>query len=427
MDLPIDGAALFKVRKAQFKFGRLMREINHKISAGDDFRSIFDFLFISMDSIIPYDRIGIALVEGDQLCSKWMRSKTPSGHLGIGYCGPLDGSSLKEVLETARPRIINDLIQYGLQNPESESTKLALKDGIRSSLTCPVYAGATPTGVVFFSSGEPNTYKAEHIETYLEIADELSFVINQDRIRRAAAGAQSAGQNVRMLLHDLKNPLGVIQGFLQLAREEAWFQGLDRDAKNIFETLQRNAFHMQGLLNELAELNHLNFQGGKAEVREVPLNEFIAEVAVAGRDMAYKKAIGFEIKTADGLPRSAFFDPAKIRRAIDNLISNAVKYSARQTNVRFAVSCKDKGLLFEVSDQGLGIPEGEFTKLFREFGKTSVRPTEGESSSGIGLAIVKKIVEQHGGRVSVQSTVGKGSVFAFWLPENAMGPKASEK
>lgn len=416
MSLSVESPSQSKIREAQFQFGRLMREINHKITAGDEFKSILNFLFDSLDTIIPYDRIGIALIEDGQLCSKWMKSKMPGGNLGPGYCGPLAGSSLKQILETAQPRIINDLVQYGLQKPDSESTKLALKDGIKSSLTCPVYSDGAPVGVVFFSSGKTNTYKSEHIETYLEIADELSFVINQDRIRREAVHGRSTSQNVRMLLHDLKSPLGVIQGFLQIAQDESWYETLDQDAKKIFETLQRNAFHMHDLLNELAELNHLNFHGNKVDECEVSLGEFISEIATAARDVAAKKSIAFKLDCSSDLPETAFFDLLKIRRAIDNLISNAVKYSARETCIRLVISFRNDQLLWEVVDQGQGIPESEFPKLFQEFGKTSVRPTEGESSSGIGLAIVRKIVEQHGGQVSIRSEVGKGSIFSFWIP-----------
>lgn len=416
MSLSVEGSSQSKIREAQFQFGRLMREINHKITAGDDFKSILNFLYDSLNTIIPYDRIGIALIEDGQLCSQWMKSKMPSGHLGPGYCGPLAGSSLQQILETGQPRIINDLIQYGLQKPHSESTKLALKDGIRSSLTCPVYSNGAPIGIVFFSSGKPNTYKSEHIETYLEIADELSFVIGQDRIRREAAHVRSSSQNVRMLLHDLKSPLGVIQGFLQIAKDEDWYSKLDQDAKKIFGTLERNAVHMHELLNELAEINHLNFHGNKLEVYEVNLEKFISEVAVVGREVASKKAITFELEWNPTCPEKASFDPMMIRRVLDNLISNAVKYSERNTTVRLRISADHELLHFDVSDQGLGIPEGEFPKLFREFGKTSVRPTEQESSSGIGLAIVKKVVEQHAGQVSVRSEVGKGSTFSFSIP-----------
>lgn len=393
MSFAIEGLPELKIREAQFKFGRLVREINQKISAGDGYVSILDFLFESMNTIIPYDRIGIALVDGDKLVSKWMKSKLPSGHLGIGYCGPLAGSSLKQILETGRPRIINDLQQYVLERPESESGKLALKDGIRSSLTCPVYLDGSAIGIVFFSSGTMNTYKLEHIETYLEIAEELSFVIGQDRIRLAAANVKSTSQNIRMLLHDLKSPLGVIQGFLQISQEEEWYGSLDSDAKKIFETLQRNAVQMHELLNELAELNQLNFHGNKLEICEVNLEQFFSEVAIAGHDVASKKSITFHFERISESPETAIFDPMKIRRALDNLISNAVKYSERYTVVRLRARADSEQFHFEVIDQGLGIPESEFPKLFKEFGKTSVRPTEKESSSGIGLAIVKKIVE----------------------------------
>lgn len=405
-----------KIHEAQFKFGRLMPEINHKIAAGEDFKSILDFLFESMNSIIPYDRIGIAMIEGEQLCSKWMKTKIPNLHLGVGYCSPLDGSSLKTILETGRPRIINDLVQYGLQKPESESTQLALKDGIRSNFTCPILSGGKPIGIVFFSSSKPDTYRSEHIETYLEIADELSFVINQDRVRQEAARVRSTNQNVRMLLHDLKSPVGIIQGFLQLAQDESWYAALDDEAKGIFETLQRNAFHMNDLLSELAELTHLNFQGNKISVCEVPLAEFISEISASAKEMAFKKSISFELEGAESMPDRAMFDPLKIRRVLDNLFSNAVKYSSRGTKIQLKIRLQDGRLCFDVIDQGLGIPESEMPKLFQEFGKTSVRPTEGESSSGIGLAIAKKIVEQHGGQISLRSEVGRGSTFSFWIP-----------
>lgn len=409
--------ASMKIREAQFRFGRLMREVNQKLNASEDFDDILDFLFDAMAPIIPYHRIGIALVEGDKLCSRWVRSKTPASHLRSGYCGPLAGSSLKEILDSGRPRIINDLVEYGRRKPESESTKLALKDGIRSSLTCPVYSGHIPIGIVFFSSFQPDTYKSEHIETYLEIADELSFLINHDRMRDEAQRGNSTRQNVRMLLHDLRSPLGVIQGFLEFAQGEDWYEGLGSDAKSIFTTLQRNAVHMAELINELAELNQLNRPGGQVEFREVDIPEFLYEVEMAGQEMASRKEIHFTLERASELPAKYFFDPVRIRRVLDNLISNAVKYSQRGTSLRVVVRFTKSRLYFDVIDQGQGIPESEFPVLFVEFGKTSVRPTEGESSSGIGLAIVKKIVEQHGGQISVVSEVGKGSNFIFWIPQ----------
>jgi signal transduction histidine kinase len=155
---------------------------------------------------------------------------------------------------------------------------------------------------------------------------------------------------------------------------------------------------------------------GAVDLREVTVREFIAELAMKGRELADKKEISFAITTSSGLPEKARMDSMKIRRVLDNLITNAVKFSARGTNVQLNIKREGARLVFEVRDEGQGIPESEISKLFREFGRTSVRPTEGERSTGLGLAIAKKIVEQHGGQISVKSEAGKGSTFAFWLP-----------
>jgi signal transduction histidine kinase len=101
---------------------------------------------------------------------------------------------------------------------------------------------------------------------------------------------------------------------------------------------------------------------------------------------------------------------------LENLFSNAVKYSRRGSEARFSFRREPDRLVFSVTDTGLGIPAEEIPKLFQEFGKTSVRPTEGEQSTGLGLAIAKRIVEQHKGQIMVESKPGPGSTFTFWIP-----------
>lgn len=98
------------------------------------------------------------------------------------------------------------------------------------------------------------------------------------------------------------------------------------------------------------------------------------------------------------------------------IFTNAIKFSKRGSSISFSVLSDLSRLTFTVSDQGQGIPIHELEKLFKEFGKTSTKPTERESSTGLGLAIAKKIVEQHGGEISAMSKPNEGSTFSFWLP-----------
>jgi hypothetical protein len=402
----------------QLLFAKLIQEINLKLTSGLDYERVLDFIFDGLGVLIPYDRMGIALVDkrDETVRLVWVRSKIPFRHLSKNYAAPLKGSSLQKIFETGKPRIISDLIQYSAEHPNSESTKLILKDGIRSNLTCPLKAGAKPVGIVFFSSRLPHTYDHNHVDVFLGIADELSVIVEQGKLRNYFSESSSRERTLRMILHDLKSPLNVIQGFLDLTADEEWFQTLGPEGKEVFSVLQRNTRYMMELLSELAELSELNRSDSIVEFEDVALQDFIADISRQGKALCERKDMIFDAVMDPLLPASARFAPQKIRRVLDNLFSNAVKFSEHGTKIIFSVSHTPGRLVFSVTDQGPGIPESEQAKLFKEFGKTSVKPAEGESSSGLGLAIAKKIVEQHRGEITVHSCPGRGSNFTFWIP-----------
>ena len=109
-------------------------------------------------------------------------------------------------------------------------------------------------------------------------------------------------------------------------------------------------------------------------------------------------------------------DVNKLKQVLDNLFSNAMKFSNPNTFIHLDIISSEKEVQISVKDQGNGIPESELDNLFQAFGTTSVKSTAGEKSTGLGLVSVKKIVETHGGRIWVESEVGKGSEFHFTIP-----------
>jgi signal transduction histidine kinase len=131
--------------------------------------------------------------------------------------------------------------------------------------------------------------------------------------------------------------------------------------------------------------------------------------------LAGKKGIRLEFTPECGLPLLRF-DRGKVEQILNNLISNALKFSPPGAAVTLQASRVNGSIVVSVRDQGQGIPAEELDKLFKPFGKTSTRSTDGERSTGLGLAICRKIVEGHGGRIWAASEVGKGSVFSFSLP-----------
>jgi signal transduction histidine kinase len=142
------------------------------------------------------------------------------------------------------------------------------------------------------------------------------------------------------------------------------------------------------------------------------------------RVLATRKHITVEVDAPRALPPIPL-DAGKIEQVLNNLISNAVKFSHRGTRVRVRLACAPEAVTVGVLDQGQGIPAADLTKLFQPFSKTSVQTTAGEQSTGLGLAIVRRIVEGHGGRIWVESEVGRGSEFSFTLPVEATGQDTS--
>lgn len=177
---------LYRTIRLRYQISDLIRQATERINEGRKFPEIFDFLFESLRAVIRCDRMGIGLLEAgnERLKLQWVRSINPILQLKIGYSAPMFGSSLQKILETNQPRILGDLVAYLKEHPDSKSTELACKEGLRSSLTCPLISGGKPVGFIFFSSTDPYIYNTGHTQLLLGIAAELSLLVEQARLWR---------------------------------------------------------------------------------------------------------------------------------------------------------------------------------------------------------------------------------------------------
>lgn len=181
------GAALARLGAAlERRFAEMttLSGLAEKINAGLLVEEILDHVFVSFQSIIPYDRIGFSFLEeeGRLVRAFWARSVASELKVKVGYAAPLAGSSLNQILETGRPRILNDLEGYLREHPESSSTRLIVEEGVRSSLTCPLVAMGKPIGFMFFSSFKPGTYASAHSDVFVQVAGHLSAVVEKGRL-----------------------------------------------------------------------------------------------------------------------------------------------------------------------------------------------------------------------------------------------------
>jgi signal transduction histidine kinase len=218
-----------------------------------------------------------------------------------------------------------------------------------------------------------------------------------------------------MAAHDLRNPLGVIAGFTGLLLCELKPSLTEKQAE-FFDIIFTSSNFMHGLINDLLDVSAI--ESGHLSLRRQPfdITALIMKSVEINRVFATKKNMPIAISCPEELPE-VYADIDRIEQVLNNLLTNAMKYAQPGTDISVRLRQENNEVIISVADQGPGIPEKEQHKLFQAFGKTSVTPvSEEESRTGLGLFIVNKIVEAHGGRIWFISEPGKGMEFFFSLP-----------
>ena len=216
---------------------------------------------------------------------------------------------------------------------------------------------------------------------------------------------------LNIVAHDLKSPLITIKMMSKIILEEVERTSpIANYATDIFSTAQR----MHNLVNEILE--SATIESGTLVLNKKPLDmSQLAELVVMdNRLSAQQKEQQLIFLPSDGIIVNA--DEERLREAMDNLISNAIKYSDLQKGIWVITSRHRDAARFEVRDEGPGLSNDDKMKVFGKFQKLSAQPTGGEPSTGLGLSIVKQLIEMHGGNVWVESELGKGSSFILELP-----------
>ena len=220
-------------------------------------------------------------------------------------------------------------------------------------------------------------------------------------------------QFLGMAAHDLRNPIAGISGLAEIMLEEK--AGLSPEYVKFIETIRGSADFMLRLVNDLLDISAIESGDIRIDKGSTSLGTLIERNAATNMFTAKKKNSNIVLQMSEGLPEIEI-DRNKIEQVLNNLTSNALKFSPPGSTVIVRAFRNGDGIRVEVKDSGQGIPLKELSLLFKAFQKTSVRPTSGEKSTGLGLMIAKRIVEGHGGHIGVESEAGTGSTFWFTLP-----------
>jgi signal transduction histidine kinase len=214
--------------------------------------------------------------------------------------------------------------------------------------------------------------------------------------------------------HELRTPLNAVIGFSELLEQQIFGELNDKQTGYVGNVLVSGR-HLLQLVNDVLDISKVEAGRMDLAYELTPIGAIVDVVRSVIQAVAAKKGINLEVSVPPDLPPVSI-DPGRIKQVLYNLISNAIKFTPRGGLVRLSASAEGGSLVVRVSDTGIGISHEDLPRLFREFEQLpqpgGVRP----EGTGLGLALTKRLVELHGGRVEVDSTLGQGSTFSVHLP-----------
>ncbi|MBC2961840.1 sensor histidine kinase [Nocardioides deserti] len=376
-----------------------------------------------------------ALVEGFRALGMWMQTFDEDG-LGTGAIHAIDGTAveLPEAIVRIAERSAREAwaaqvtvvvergrLGDGLADHErAQVVDLLDSLDIGSILFVPLGVGPEALGNLVLTrphGGAPWTQTES--TAALDIGRDLGTAILNVRaferehrlVKELQALDQYKGQLIATVAHELKNPLTSIVGYLEMLEAE----DVNAGVQQALSAMDRGARRMVRVIDDLLLLSKVGDPSNPVIPRPVDLSTVARDVVDLTSLAAGKRDLTVDV-VAPAYPVLANGDPDELDRLLSNLVSNAVKYTEPGRAVTVALAREGDEVVVECRDEGFGISEADQEKLFTEFFRSTNPVAVAQPGTGLGLAIVARIVERHGGRIELDSALGRGSTFRVRLP-----------
>ena len=396
----------------------VIEKINDYVAAAESIDELLGFLFQSTRLICPCDRIGLAFIENDsRVVAYHAVADYEPVFLNRGYAEDLQGSSLEFVIKKGFLRVINDLSEYYRNHFESISTGLILKEGVQSSMTCPMSVDKRNVGLLFRSSRNKNAYDEHQVVLHMAIAERLSQAVEKAyRIEQLQAANKSYTEMLGFVSHELKNPIASIITDARLI-SDGMLGEVNQNQSNKLGKLIDKGNYLLGLIKDYLDLARIEAVDLKPAISNI--NDFEARVInpaieILNPQIEIKKML---LNVESGSENIQIQGDAELLTIVTvNLLGNAIKYGYENSVVKIKIKKESEYIVVSVRNEGPGFPESQKGRLFRKFSRIMTPELKKEKGTGIGLYTCWRIVKAHNGKIFADSVEGKWAEFAFKIP-----------
>ena len=350
----------------------------------------------------------------------------PSPHQLPQSLAPLTGNQiLQKILQTQEPVIITNLKDYSAQ---VKGFDLPLKMATRSLMVVPLLADGKIIGSISLrqSRKERHWLKPE-VELAASVAVQAALAVQQSRLyqktrqqaERLLELDKQKTEFFQNISHEFRTPITLIQGPLESAVSAG--EGLSHEQSTI---ALRNSRRLLRLVNQLLDLQRLDAGRMQPSFRKCDLVEFISQIVESFRPYCEKKELNL-VTELDECP-AVYLDMEKFDKVVYNLLSNAMKFTPQNGSITVRLQYTGSDCILQVEDTGIGIAKEQIPYLFERFRQAEGSENRSYEGTGLGLALVKELVEVHGGTVTVDSIYESGTNFTISLPSGSAHLNASQ-
>lgn len=346
--------------------------------------------------------------------------------------GPYDGYPIQEnevahgvvgrVMNTQQAELIPDVTVDPHYFPDLGQT--------RAQMVFPLMLYDQLVGVINLETTRTDRFTPEIFDFLKLLVSRLAAAINSARLYQVTETQLEELQDlyaqvsklerlktdmIRIASHDLRNPVGLINGYLELLRIDADARLLDAE-KEYIQAIARSVERMQQIIDDILSLERIN-QVASNQLNELAdLNTLVTKAVTSHTPEALNKSLILDLNTIPA-PVIVRGDPTQLYEALSNLIGNAIKYTPEGGAIEVSIEQPNGNTaVVAVRDTGYGVPESQQARLFEPFFRARSQETEDIAGVGLGLHLVKNIIERHHGRMIFESVYGQGSTFGFELP-----------